>query len=121
MPASIDCHERRPAEEEVVAVWIAGIDAEMPIATVPIERAVEVAGGTVGPVLPVEKDVAQVKVTLSPVVTVEVIIVINAHQVVKVHFIGGFILVVCQVEFISHLVGEEESLLPSLFITHRIN
>lgn len=43
----------RASKVEVVTVRIAGIYAEVPVTSVPVERTIEIVGGTVGLVLPV--------------------------------------------------------------------
>jgi hypothetical protein len=116
--ATIGGIECRASKEEVVTVWIAGIDAEVPVACVPIEGAVEIAGGNVCLPLYVEQDVAQVAVAALPVVAIYIVVARHTHQVVEVNLVGGFILLVCQVQFVSHLVGQEQRLVASLFVTH---
>ena len=68
--------------------------------------------------MPVEEDIAQVEVALAPIYSVEVIYRIDTHQIVEVGLVSSLILVIGQVELVSHLVSEEESLLASLLITH---
>ena len=108
----------RTAKVEVVAVWIAGVDCEVPASCIPVERTIEVRGCAESSVLPVEQYVAEVEVALSPVCSVQVVIVTDTHQVVKVHLVGGLILVVGEVKLVSHLVGEEQCSLASLLVTH---
>ena len=52
MTATIGGIEVRASKIEVVAPRVAGIDAEMPEAGIPVERTVEVAGCTEGIPLP---------------------------------------------------------------------
>ena len=118
--AAVDGPEVGTSEVEVVAVGVACVDAEVPVASLPVEWTVEVGGSQIGLVLPVEEDIAQVEVTLSPVGAIEVGLGIHAHQVVEVHLIGGLILLLGKVELIGHLVGEEQCLLACLLITHGI-
>jgi len=56
--SAIGVEEVGTAEIEIVAVRIAGVDAEMPEACVPVERAIEIARREVGVVLPVEQYIA---------------------------------------------------------------
>ena len=118
MTTTIDIPEVRTSEVEVVAVGIAGIDAEVPVAAVPVARAIEIRGCQVGVVLPVEQDVTQVEIALCPVNTVEVGLRVDAHQVVEVDLVGSLILLLGEVQFVCHLVGEEQSLLAGLLVTH---
>lgn len=110
--------EHRTSEEEVVAVGIAAIDGEMPVASFPVERAVEVGRCQIGIVLPAEEDVAQIEVTLLPISTVEIVAAVDAHEIIEVDLISGFILLFGQVQLIGHLVGKEEGLVTSLRIAH---
>lgn len=67
MSTSIHGIEMRSAKEEIVSARVSGIDAEMPITIVPVERAIEIGSVEEGTILPVEQNVAQVHVALSPV------------------------------------------------------
>ena len=116
--STIDGPEVGASEVEVVAVWVAGIDAEMPVSSVPIERAIEIGGSQIGFILPLEQDIAQVKVALCPVDSVEVCLGVDAHQVVEVDLVCGLVLLLGEVEFIGHLVSKEQSLLAGLLVTH---
>ena len=116
--STIDCPEMGASEVEIVAVWIAGIDAEVPVSSVPIERAIEIGGCQIGFVLPLEQDIAKVEVALCPVDSVEVCLGIDTHQVVEVDLVCGLVLLLGEVEFIGHLVSKEQSLLAGLLVTH---
>ena len=116
--STIDCPEMGTAKVEVVTVGIAGIDAEVPVAGFPVEGAIEVGSCHEGVVLPVEQDVAQVKVALCPIDAIQVVDGVDAHQVVKVHLVGGLVLLLGEVQLVCHLVGEEQCLLAGLLVTH---
>ena len=118
--ATIDIPEVGTAEEEVVTMRIAGIDAEVPVASLPVQGAIEITCCQVGLILPVEQYVAQVEISLCPVDTIEVCLGVYAHQVVEVDFICCLILLFGKIELIGHLVGQEQCLLASLLITHSI-
>ena len=105
-------------EIEVVTVWIAGIHTEVPIACVPVEWTIEITGVAVHAILPIEQNVTQVQVAALPVEAVQVVIVVDAHQVVEVNLIGSLILVIGEVEFVCHLVRQEKSLPTRLVVTH---
>lgn len=69
--SSAIAHEHaRTVEEVVVAVRIAGVHSEVPVAGVPVERTVEVERIAECPVLPAEQYVAQIEVALPPVCSV---------------------------------------------------
>lgn len=91
-------------EIEVVTVWVASVYAEVPIACIPIERTVKIGGIAVHAILPIEQNVTQVQVAALPVEAVQVVIVVNAHQVVEVDFVCSLILVIGEVQLVSHLV-----------------
>ena len=116
--ATISRIEMRESEVEIVAVRIAGIDGEVPVASVPIQRAVEVVGCQEGFPLPVEEDIAQVEVTALPVGAEDIAAACHSHQVVEIDFIRGLILLVGEVELIGHLIGQEQSLVAGLLVTH---
>ena len=108
-------------EVEVGTVRITGVDAEVPVTSLPVEGTVEIAGGHIGTVLPVEEDITQVEIPTSPVDSIQVIITVDAHQVVEVDLISSLILILGEVQFISHLISKEQSLITSLFVTHGID
>lgn len=106
------------AKIEIVAARVSGIDAEVPISSPPIKWAIEICGIDIRAILPVEQDVAQVEISLCPIDAIKVVIVIDTHQIVEVDLVCSLILVVGQVEFVCHLVGEEQGTLPSLHVAH---
>ena len=108
----------RTIEVEVVAMRIASVYSKAPIATAEVERAVEVSCITEGAILPVEQHVAHVEVAVAPVGAIKVVHCVDTHQIVEVYLISSLILVVGEVKLISHLVGEEQSLLASLLVAH---
>ena len=118
MSSAIGVPEMWTAEIEVAAVWIASIDTEVPVAGVPVKRTVEIACCTECAILPVEQDIAQIKVTTSPVFTIEVCLRLNTQEVVEVYFVGGFILIFGEIQLVSHLVGQEQGLLTGLLVAH---
>lgn len=107
-------------EIEVVTVWIAGIHTEVPIACVPVEWTIEITGIAVHAVLPVEQNITQVQVAALPIEAVQVIVVVDAHQIVKVDFVCSLILVIGEVELVCHLVRQEKGLLTRLVVTHGV-
>ena len=107
----------RATKEEVVTMRIARVDAEVPVTAVPVKRTIEIGCVNIGAVLPVKQHIAQVEITLTPIDTIEVIIRVDAHQVIEIDLVGSLILRIRQVELVSHLVGQEQSLLACLLIT----
>lgn len=85
------------AEIEVITVWIAGIHTEVPIACVPIEWTIEITGIAVHAILPVEQNITQIQVAALPVEAVQVVVVVDAHQVVEVNLVCSLILVIGEV------------------------
>ena len=116
--ATIGGIEVGTSEVEVVAMGIAGVDAEVPVAGLPVERAIEVTGCEEGVPLPVEQDVTQVEVTALPIGAEHVSAAGHTHQIVEVDLIRGLILLVRQVEFVGHLVCQEQGLVAGLLETH---
>jgi hypothetical protein len=118
MSATIGGIEVRTSEVEVVTVGIAGIDTEVPVACLPVEGTVEIAGCQEGIPLPVEQDIAQVEVTALPIGSEHVMTARHAHQIVEVDLVSGLILLIGQVELVGHLVGQEQGLVAGLLIAH---
>ena len=58
MTSTVRNVEVRATEVEVVAAGIAGVDAEVPVTCVPVERTVEVGGIDICSILPVEQNIA---------------------------------------------------------------
>jgi hypothetical protein len=110
--------EVRTAEVEVVTVRITCIDTEVPVACVPVEGAVEVRGSNKCVPLCFQQDVTHVEVTALPISSINIINAGDTHQVVEVDLVGSFILLVRQVQLISHLVRQKECLVTCLFVTH---
>ena len=96
--ASVYGVEVRASEEEVVSARVSCVDGEMPVASVPVEWAIEVSGSQEGSVLPVEENVAQVGVALSPVCSIQVVVSVYPHEVIQVHFVCSLILVVGKID-----------------------
>ena len=105
-------------EEEVVAMRITGIDAEVPETARPIKRTVEIAGCAKGIVLPIPENIAQVEVTLPPIYAIKVVVIIDTHEIIEVNLISSLVLVISKIQFVCHLIREEECLLASLLIAH---
>ena len=80
------------SEIEVVAMRIAGIDAEVPVACIPVERTVEIGGGTESIPLPGVENIVQVEVAALPVDTEHIVDSGHTHQVVEVDLVGSLIL-----------------------------
>lgn len=105
---------------EVVTVWIASVHTEVPIACVPVEWTIEITGIAVHAILPIEQNVTQVQVAALPVEAVQVVVVVDAHQVVEVDFVCSLILVIGEVELVCHLVRQEKGLPTRLVVTHGV-
>ncbi len=118
--STIGDEEVGTAKVEIVAVWVAGIDAEVPVACIPEERAVEIGGCTEHVPLPGEQNIAEVQVAALPVGAEHIILAGDAHEVVEIYFVGCLVLSIAQVQLVGHLVGEEEGLVACLFVGHCI-
>ena len=114
--ATIGQVEMWTTEIEVVAMRIAGIDAEVPYTSLPVERAVEVGSCAKQIPLPAIEYITDIQVTALPVGAKHIVIACDAHQIVQVNLIGSFILCIRQVQFVCHLICQEEGLSASLFV-----
>ena len=110
--------EVRTSEIEVVTMRVAQIDAEVPVACLPIQGTVEIGGCHKGVPLPVVEDIAQVEVTTLPVGAEHVCTTRDTHQVVEVDLVRSLILLFGQIQLVRHLVGEEQGLVAGLLIAH---
>lgn len=118
VPATINRVEARIAEVEVVAVRIAGINGKAPVASIPVERTIEVGCIEIQPILPVKKDIFQIQITLRPICPIEVVVRVDTHEIVEVYLVCGLVLFLCEVQFVRHFVREEQSLPTCLLIAH---
>ena len=98
--------------EVVVAVAVAVEDGIVPTISGPPDGTQEVVNGIVEAILPVEEHVAKVFVSPVPVIAGCVRGIVDVEEVVEVDLIGAIVLLACQVQLVSHLVGKEPSLLP---------
>ena len=118
MGTTIGDIEVRTPEVEVVAMRIAGVDAKVPVACIPVQRTVEIGCCDESIPLPVEQDIAQVEITTLPVGAVHVVAAGDTHQVVEIDLIGCLVLLVGEVQLVSHLVCQEQGLVAGLLIAH---
>ena len=118
MGAAIGGIEVGTSEVEVVTMWVAEIDAKVPVACLPVERAVEIAGCHKGVPLPVVEDIAQVEVTTLPIGAEHVCTSCDTHEVVEIDLVCGLILLIGQIQLVRHLVSEEQGLIAGLLVTH---
>ena len=120
MTSSVCNIEMWTTEIEVVTMWIASVDAKVPIATLPPQWAIEIACCTESLILPVEKNISQVLITMNPVVSKHIIVCINTQEIVKIYLVCSLILLFIKVKLIRHFICKEQSLLASLLVTHSI-
>ena len=116
--AAISGIEVRTSEVEIVTVRIACIDCEVPVSCDPVEGAVEVGSRDKGVPLCLQQDIAHIEVTALPIDTINIVNAGDSHQVVEVDLVGSLILLVRQVQLVSHLVRQEECLVTCLLVTH---
>ena len=120
MTASVCNIEMWTTEIEIVTMWIASIDAEMPIASLPPQWTIEIACCTECLILPIEKNISQILITMNPVVSKHIIVCINTQEIVEVNLVCSLILLFIKVKLIRHFICKEQSLLAGLFVTHSI-
>jgi hypothetical protein len=120
MSASIGYIEMRTTEIVVIAMRIAGIDTEVPVATLPPQWAIEITCSAESLILPVEKDISQIRITMNPIVRKNIVICIYAQKIIEIHLVCSLILLLVKIKLIRHLICKEQSLLAGLFVTHSI-
>jgi len=118
MGAAIGGIEVGTSEVEIVTVRVAEIDAEVPVACLPVEWAVEIGGCHKGVPLPVVEDITHVEVTTLPVGAEHICAPCDTHEVVEVDLVRSLILLFGQIQFVRHLVGEEQGLVAGLLVAH---
>ena len=104
----------------VVAETIVVIDVDNECTASPRDGVIEVVGRTINGVLPVEEDVSKVHVAERPIVTVDIVTIVDREEIVEVYFIHTLVLVGRKVKFVSHFVREEIGIFTSLSIAHSI-
>jgi len=97
--------EMRTSEVEVVSMRVTGIDAEVPVTGIPIQRAIEIRSCDESIPLPVKEDIAQIEITALPVGPIHIVTTGDTHQIVEIDLIGCLVLFVSEIQLISHLVG----------------
>jgi hypothetical protein len=118
MSATIGGIEVRTTEVEVVTMGVTEVDAEVPVACVPVEWAIEIVGCHECIPLPVEQDIAQIEVTALPIDTIHIVAAGYTHQIVEIDLVCGLVLLISQIQLIRHLVGQEQGLVASLLVAH---
>ena len=100
---------RRMCIVETVSA-IVRVNCECPSTSLPSHGAIEVGQSHVLVVLPRSQHEAQVCVTTIPPDAKHVAMTVQAHQVVEVDLVDCLILCSCEIQLVSHLVREEQSL-----------
>ena len=118
MSSAIGHIEVRISEVEIFTVRVAEIDAEVPVASLPVQGTVEIGCCHKGVPLPVVEDITHVEVTTLPIGAEHVCTSCDTHEVVEVDLIRSLILLFGQIQLVRHLVGEEQGLIASLLVTH---
>ena len=116
--ATISSIEHRTSKEEVVTVWIARIDGEVPETVKPIERTIEIGGCTESIPLPIEQNIAQIQIATLPVGSKHIVTACHTHQIVEVDFVCSLVLFVRQIQLVSHLVRQEQGLVTCLLVAY---
>lgn len=111
--------EARGAGVEEVAVSVVAEDGEVPAPVEPPDGPQEVVNGEERSPLPVVEDVLQVGVAVLEVDSVNVRLVVEREQVVEVDLEGVVVLLLVEVQLVSHLVGEVVRLLACRLVVHR--
>ena len=93
---------------------------ETPNASVPIKGAVEIGSVDEAPVLIVGEHISQVGISSCPTGSLYIGISIAVKKIVKVNLIDSLALHIVKSQFVGHFVGEEQSFVSCLFVTHGI-
>jgi hypothetical protein len=113
---TIGCVEVGTTEVEEVTVWIVDIYSEVPVTGFPVQGTEEICGCTIQIPLPSVEDILQIHVATLPAGAINIVATGYTHQVVQVYLVGGFILLVGEVQLISHFIGQEKSLGACTFV-----
>ena len=70
MPAIVNEDKVWPTKIEVVTMGITCVDGKVPVASVPVQRTIKIAGCAESTILPVEQYIAQVEIASSPIVAI---------------------------------------------------
>ena len=116
--AAIGGVEVWPTEVVIVAMRIAGIDAEVPVACLPTEGAEEIGGCAVEVPLPAIENVVEIGIAALPVGPEHVVSSRHSHQIVEIYLIGSFVLGIREIQLIGHLVRQEQGFAAGLLVTH---
>ena len=97
---------------------IMSVDGEHPATMAPYDRSYEVVSTQEQVELPVEQDVPEIRQTIVQILGIEVTFCLHTQEVVEIDLIRVIILLIIQVQFISHLVSQVECLFACPLITH---
>jgi len=92
MSSTIGAIEVRTTEVEVATVRIAGVNAEVPVTCIPVERTVEIGCCTEQLPLPAVEYIVKVGITTLPVCAKDIVSAGDTHQIIKIYLIGSLIL-----------------------------
>ena len=120
MSASVAVVEGWPAVIVIVVV-IVQVDGEEPSSASPVYGMIEIVRCREEAPLPVVQDSSQVCIPIGQEVAVEVIVRVEPHQIVEVDLVSILILFVVEIQLVGHLVGQVQSLLSGLFVSHSID
>lgn len=70
MPAIVNEDKVWSAKIEIVTMGVTCVDGKVPVASVPVQRTIEIAGCAESTILPVEQYIAQVEIASSPIVAI---------------------------------------------------
>lgn len=106
--------------EETVAC-IAVVDCEVQCALADDYRSVEVLGLEEKFILPAGKYITEFICTAIPIDSEDVSSTNQAIEVVQIDFIDSVVLVICEVQFVGHLIGEEKRFAACPFVAHSVS
>lgn len=95
----------RTVEIKFVAVAITRIDAVTEMVVAPISRTIKIGQTSEALIFRTAEDVRQVEIAAVPIRAIEVVIIAEIKKIIIVHLISSLILLIGQIQLISHLVG----------------
>ena len=93
---------------------------EAPNAPIPIKWTIEIGSVDKAPILIVGKHISQVGITTCPISTFNISIAIDVEEIVEIDLIDSLSLHIVKPQRVCHFVGEEQSFVSCLFVSHGI-
>lgn len=99
---------------------VVGIDGKQPRSCMPGHRTVEIGNADIAVVLPTVQHHPQLSVARVPPIAQHVVSPVDTQQIVEIDLIHSLVLLWRKVQFVGHLVAQEECLFPGCAIAHGV-